>query len=271
ARKKKGDSASSTTTPTPTPTTTAESAPRLSAHETHISQQSGSGTGEGTGSKPGVSDVPSDDSEEELSWKSSEDEEVGGQEEGNESNDDSDDGSDKDSEETVKSGAGKDSDEDDDEDDVDDDEEEETAKDDKDTKETGKGDEVPVQALPLNKDNIFQANQCDVFDSDVDEAPTSQTMFMTNLSLVDLIYDEVGPSYDSYIISEVQDHDNYLDNVGDYHKDNALQVVKSNVSSVPNDALMMIINDMHEKAAKCISVNEQNNVVNVSLTSEFAR
>nr|GFC24287.1 hypothetical protein [Tanacetum cinerariifolium] len=105
ARKKKGDSASSTTPPTPTPTTTAESAPRLSAsakgkqplraktpveptdlqrteadqlkvvlkrskQETHISQQSGSGTGEGTGSKPGIPDVPSDDSEEELSWKS---------------------------------------------------------------------------------------------------------------------------------------------------------------------------------------------------------
>nr|GFC65541.1 hypothetical protein [Tanacetum cinerariifolium] len=102
ARKKKGDSASSTTPSTPTPTTTAESAPRLSAsakgkqplrattlveptdlqrteaaqlkialkrstQETHISQQSGSGTGEGTGSKPGVLDVPSDDSEEELS------------------------------------------------------------------------------------------------------------------------------------------------------------------------------------------------------------
>nr|GEV88797.1 hypothetical protein [Tanacetum cinerariifolium] len=102
ARKKKGDSASSTTPPTPTPTTTVESAPRLSAtakgkqplraktpveptdlqrteaeqlkivlkrsrQETHSSQQSGFGIGEGTGSKPGVLDVPSDDSEEELS------------------------------------------------------------------------------------------------------------------------------------------------------------------------------------------------------------
>nr|GFB94275.1 hypothetical protein [Tanacetum cinerariifolium] len=82
---------------------------KRSRHETHISQQSGSGTGEGTGSKPGVPDVPSDDSEEELSWKSSDDEEVGSQEEGNESNDDSDEGSDKDSKETVKSGPGKDS------------------------------------------------------------------------------------------------------------------------------------------------------------------
>nr|GFB54091.1 hypothetical protein [Tanacetum cinerariifolium] len=130
ARKKKGDYASSTTPPTPTPTTTAESlraktpveptdlqrtkAEQLkivlkrSRQENHISQQSGSGTGEGTGSKPGVPDVPSDDSEEELSWKSSDDEEVGSHEESKESDVDSDDGSDKDSDETVKSGAGKD-------------------------------------------------------------------------------------------------------------------------------------------------------------------
>nr|GEW63249.1 hypothetical protein [Tanacetum cinerariifolium] len=53
----------------------------------------------------------------ELSWKSSDDEEVGSHEEGKESNDDSNDESDKDSEETVKSGAGKDGDDDDDEDD----------------------------------------------------------------------------------------------------------------------------------------------------------
>nr|GFC24774.1 hypothetical protein [Tanacetum cinerariifolium] len=83
---------------------------KRSRQETHISQQrafsTDEGTGEGTGSKPGVLEVPSDDSEEELSWKSSEDEEVGSQEEDNESNDDSDDGSDKDSEETVKSRAG---------------------------------------------------------------------------------------------------------------------------------------------------------------------
>nr|GFD39585.1 hypothetical protein [Tanacetum cinerariifolium] len=97
ARKKKGDSASSTTPPTPTPTTIVVAALRLSAaakgkqparattateptdverteaeqlkivlkrsrQETHISQQRGSGTNEGTGSRPGVPDVPSDDS-----------------------------------------------------------------------------------------------------------------------------------------------------------------------------------------------------------------
>nr|GEY09212.1 integrase, catalytic region, zinc finger, CCHC-type, peptidase aspartic, catalytic [Tanacetum cinerariifolium] len=55
-------------------------------------------------------------------------------------------------------------------------------------------DERPVQDMAQNEDNIFHADQCDAFDSDVDEAPTAQTMFMTNLSSADLVYDEAGPS-----------------------------------------------------------------------------
>nr|GFD06952.1 hypothetical protein [Tanacetum cinerariifolium] len=86
ARKKKGKSASSTTPPTPTPTTTVESALRLSA--TAKGKQPSRAT---TPTEP--TDVerteaqqlkcPSDDSEEELSWKSFDDEDVGGHEEGN--------------------------------------------------------------------------------------------------------------------------------------------------------------------------------------------
>ncbi|GKB52201.1 hypothetical protein Tco_0902954 [Tanacetum coccineum] len=96
------------------------------------------------------------------------------------------------------------------------------------------------------------------FDDDVDEAPTAQTMFMANLSLADPIYDEVGPLYYSDILSE-------------YVKENAVQVVQCNVSFVLNEALMMIINDMHEQSAQCVSANEQNKVVNESLTAELAR
>nr|GFD35780.1 hypothetical protein [Tanacetum cinerariifolium] len=48
--------------------------------ETHISQLGGFGTDEGTGSKPGVLDVPSDDSEVEISWNSSNDEDADAQE-----------------------------------------------------------------------------------------------------------------------------------------------------------------------------------------------
>ncbi|GKC32814.1 retrovirus-related pol polyprotein from transposon TNT 1-94, partial [Tanacetum coccineum] len=141
-------------------------------------------------------------------------------------------------------------------------------------------DEQPVQDLALNVDNVFQADDCDAFDSDVDEAPTTQTMFMANLSSADPVYDKAGPSYDSNILSEVHDHDHYQDAVCEHHeehemhddvqptyivdshanymsdsnmipydqyvKDNAILVVQSNVSSVPNDAYMMIFNDMHE-------------------------
>nr|GEW62766.1 hypothetical protein [Tanacetum cinerariifolium] len=93
-------------------------------------------------------------------------------------------------------------------------------------------DEAQVQDLTLNEDNVFQANQCDTFDSDVDEAPIAQTMFMANLSSVDPIYDEVGPSYDSDIISKVQEHDTkYLSDSNmipydQYVKDNIKPVVQ---------------------------------------------
>nr|GEZ31782.1 hypothetical protein [Tanacetum cinerariifolium] len=130
ARKKKGDSASSITPPTPTPTTTVVAAPRLSA----------AAKDEGTGSKPGVPDVPSNDSEEEISWNSFDDEDVDEQTKGRkesegDKSDESDEGSDDDNDETVKAGSDKD-------DDDNDDEEELTKKDDKDTESGKGGDEV---------------------------------------------------------------------------------------------------------------------------------
>ncbi|GJX01247.1 hypothetical protein Tco_0185160 [Tanacetum coccineum] len=141
-------------------------------------------------------------------------------------------------------------------------------------------DEPPVQDLALNVDNVFQADKCDAFDSDVDEAPTAQTMFMANLSSADPVYDKVGPLYDSDILSEVHDHDNYQDAVCEHHevhemhddyvKDNAEPVVQNNISFVPNDAYMMIINKMHEQTAQCVSVKEQNKVVDASLTAKLA-
>nr|GFA31501.1 integrase, catalytic region, zinc finger, CCHC-type, peptidase aspartic, catalytic [Tanacetum cinerariifolium] len=64
-----------------------------------------------------------------------------------------------------------------------------------------------------------QADDCDAFDSDVDEAITAQTMFMANLSSADFVTDEAGPSYDSDILSEVQDHDHYQDAVCAHHEE----------------------------------------------------
>nr|GEW34730.1 hypothetical protein [Tanacetum cinerariifolium] len=56
-------------------------ATKRSMQQTHISQASGFGTDEGTGSIPGVHDAPTDESEEEISWNSTD-------EEGNDDDDD---------------------------------------------------------------------------------------------------------------------------------------------------------------------------------------
>ncbi|GJU51746.1 hypothetical protein Tco_1221301 [Tanacetum coccineum] len=119
------------------------------------------------------------------------------------------------------------------------------------------GERGGIRYLALNVYNMFQADDCDAFNSDVDEAPTTQTMFMANLSSAYPVYDEAGPSYDSNILSE-------------YVKDNALPIVQSNVSSVLNDAYMMIFNDMHEPHAQSVSDTTQNTVVDNSLTAELA-
>nr|GEX13003.1 hypothetical protein [Tanacetum cinerariifolium] len=152
-------------------------------------------------------------------------------------------------------------------------------------------DEAPVQDLVLNEDNVFQSDQCDAFDYDVDEILTTRTIFMVNISSADPIYDEASPSYDLDILSEVQDHDNYLDSVGEYHdvhemqnnvqpnyvvdsdteytsdsniilyeqyvKDNTMPFVQSNVSSMPSDALMLIINDIYKKQVKLYERRER--------------
>ncbi|GJY84370.1 hypothetical protein Tco_0497746 [Tanacetum coccineum] len=69
-----------------------------------------------------------------------------------------------------------------------------------------------VDDLALNVDHVFEADQCDAFDSDVDEAPTTQTIFMENLTSK-----EAGPSYDSNDPSEVQDREYYSDCEDMYH------------------------------------------------------
>nr|GFA72861.1 hypothetical protein [Tanacetum cinerariifolium] len=129
-------------------------------------------------------------------------------------------------------------------------------------------------------------------------------MFMANLSSADPITDEAEPSYDLDILSEVQDHDQYLDDtcayqeehvmhdnvqldhVVDLHadytsvsnmilydqyvKDNEVPVLHSNASSVQNDTFMMIYNDMCEPSTPSVSNSLRNAVVKNSLTAELA-
>ncbi|GJY50462.1 retrovirus-related pol polyprotein from transposon TNT 1-94 [Tanacetum coccineum] len=159
--------------------------------------------------------------------------------------------------------------------------------------------------LALNVDHIFEADECDAFDSDVDEGPTSQTMFMANLTSEDPIYDEAGPSYDSNNPFEVQDHDAFVEHMDEYHdvhemqndvqhnyvvdsdadytsdsniipydqyvEDNEEHVVQSNASFVRNDALMSILDEMHEQGVQSRLTNKPDLLMNDSVASELAR
>ena len=50
-----------------------------------------------------------------------------------------------------------------------------------------------------------------------------------------------------------------------------MPVVQCNVSSVPDDALMMIMDELHEPTAQRVSADDQTNVGNIPLTAELAR
>ncbi|GJV23542.1 hypothetical protein Tco_1376237 [Tanacetum coccineum] len=139
-------------------------------------------------------------------------------------------------------------------------------------------DNQPVRDLARNEDNIFQADECDAFDSDVDDEPTAQSIFMANLS-------SAGPtnlqasSSDASILSEVPDLENanvasnndqveheihsevqqstVIDsnnadmgnsNVIPYEQyltTNDVSVVPSCASSAPNTAYVLIDNNVH--------------------------
>ncbi|GKE74721.1 hypothetical protein Tco_1536762 [Tanacetum coccineum] len=125
---------------------------------------------------------------------------------------------------------------------------------------------------------LFLANECDAFDSDVDDEPTSQSIFMANLSSAGPANLQAGPSNVS-ILSKVHDLENAIDhsvNNQDEHEIhnevqqekvidstsadmgnsnvipyeqylmiNDVSVVPSCASSVPNDAYVLYDNDTY--------------------------
>nr|GFB13798.1 hypothetical protein [Tanacetum cinerariifolium] len=162
ARKKTCGSASSTTPPTPiatsTPTTTVMAAPRLSAAAKGKQPTRATTPTEptGTGYRPGVLDVPSDDSKEDLSWNSSDDEDVDEQtkgrdeSEGDKTNESDDDDDDQDEDEKV---------------DDDDDNEEEVPKiDEQEVTESDEGDDEATESDRESEDEETREHEEESFD-----------------------------------------------------------------------------------------------------------
>ncbi|GKE72319.1 hypothetical protein Tco_1534360, partial [Tanacetum coccineum] len=138
-------------------------------------------------------------------------------------------------------------------------------------------DEQPVQDLALNVDNVFQADDYDAYDSDVDEAPMVQTMFMANLSSADPVYDEAEHEMHddvqpNHVVDSHADYtsDSNITPYDQYVKDNAVPVVHNNAFMVPSDAYVMIDNDVHESDVLSVSHTPQNTVVNNLLNVELA-
>nr|GEW63860.1 hypothetical protein [Tanacetum cinerariifolium] len=121
-------------------------------------------------------------------------------------------------------------------------------------------DDQPVQDLALNVDNVFQADDCDAFDSDDAVCEHHEVHEM---------HDNVQPNY---VVDSHADYtsDSNMISYDQYVKDNTVPVVQRNVSSIPNDAYMMILNDMHEHLAQHVSVTTHNKVVDNSLFAELA-
>nr|GEU78459.1 putative ribonuclease H-like domain-containing protein [Tanacetum cinerariifolium] len=133
-------------------------------------------------------------------------------------------------------------------------------------------DEKPIQDLALNMDNVFHADDCDAFDSDILSEVHDHDHYQDdvckhreehemhhNVQLNHVVNSHADYTNDSHMIS----HDQYV-------KDNAMQGVQSNVSYVPNDAYLMIYNDMYEPHAQYVFKTSRNTVVDNSLTAELA-
>ncbi|GJV73590.1 retrovirus-related pol polyprotein from transposon TNT 1-94 [Tanacetum coccineum] len=159
----------------------------------------------------------------------------------------------------------------------------------------------------LHTTSIFKADHVDAFDSDCDEALTASAIFMARLSHSRSINgDVVGPTYDSYILSQVPHYDTHHDtdmlnpiiqdteyyehfvSINDSNNEltsnsnvisyaEYMVTIKNNAAqSVPhpeqdNAMILSIIKQMQSQVKKCNTINQENKSVNESLTSELER
>ncbi|GJV24642.1 hypothetical protein Tco_1377337 [Tanacetum coccineum] len=141
----------------------------------------------------------------------------------------------------------------------------------------------------------FQTDDLDAFDSDCDDAPLAKAVLMANLS-----------SYDSHVLSEVKNHhtnietdmsyqhvhevqcskqlffnndtdiditnDNNIISYQQYLQETETLVVQNTSSNAQQDELLMsVIDEMQSQVAKCNKVQQENKIVNKTLTAELER
>ncbi|GJU26740.1 hypothetical protein Tco_1165361 [Tanacetum coccineum] len=90
-------------------------------------------------------------------------------------------------------------------------------------------DKMMLMDLAQNEDNIFQADECDAFDSDVDDEPTAQSIFMANLSSDGQQFYNASHLVHNYYLRNVISYEQYLTT-------NDVSVVPSCASVYSNNA-----------------------------------
>ncbi|GJU33774.1 hypothetical protein Tco_1182128 [Tanacetum coccineum] len=159
--------------------------------------------------------------------------------------------------------------------------------------------------LQLHTTSNFKADHVDAYDSDYDDKATTCAIFMASLSPASLLNgDRVTLTYNSDILSEVPNYDNYHDNNvlnyvfqemeyiehlvsnNDSHDEltsdsnvisyvDYIVTIENNATQyVPRPALdnamiLFVIGQMKSQVEKCNTVNQKTKSVNESLTSEL--
>ncbi|GJX54973.1 hypothetical protein Tco_0284870 [Tanacetum coccineum] len=119
-------------------------------------------------------------------------------------------------------------------------------------------DDSPENDLALNVDRVFEADECDAFDSDVDEDEHHE------------VHEMQTDEQHNYVVDSDADYTSNS-NIIPYVEDNEDHVVQRNVSSVRNDALMSILDEMHEQGVQSRLANKPDMIINDSVASELAR
>nr|GEV26392.1 hypothetical protein [Tanacetum cinerariifolium] len=213
--------------------------------QTHISELDSSGTDEGTGSKPRVPDVPTDESEEELSWNSFDDEgaydqeKVGDDDEGDKCND-SEEGEEDDADDEDKNGDERD----------DDDQDQEVAKhDDKDdTEESGDGrgiqatldvDDSHVTLTPVHPDGQQESSSVSShFVTIMLNPPSDACMEQTNLfaeavsNILDIVHQYMNQQMNEAVRVAVQIQTDRLRDSYQRENDEFLRTIDENIKRI---------------------------------------
>ncbi|GJV89834.1 hypothetical protein Tco_1533772 [Tanacetum coccineum] len=137
-------------------------------------------------------------------------------------------------------------------------------------------DDVTENDLALKCDDIFEADEILHQTTRINPfEEQDQDAFEDNMELI-LTFNEHEMQNDvqhNYVVDSDADYtsDSNIIPYDQYVEDNEEHVVQCNASSVRNDALMSIFDEMHEQGVQSRLANKSHMVVNDSVTSELAR